>query len=405
MVIRKFAHLATLLCANLLAHFWLFAFADVFKRVAPMNDVLLYGYWLQQMQGEGTVLGVNQNFVYPAPALVPMFLAKFVGGNFGILVGWTVMVAILSSLVLIAMVQSKETNNSSLLAGWFWVASILLLGPVSISRIDVFAAILALFGMVAFFQSRIRTAVSLFTFGAWIKIWPFALVLGAFFAERRKNLIAAIALGLSFSILLVAFLMGGNLSVLSFLSTQGDRGIQIESVVATFWLWAAKLGLPNAGIYFDEQMLTNQVSGIYVAEVGSLITAVMFIALGITAWLGWRAAKAGAARQHVFTVVALTAVLDLIVFNKVGSPQFMIWLAIPIAAWLFFELPKAKSAVAFGLVIAALTQLVYPILYIDLMGLGDASMVALTLRNAALLAFLVWANLQVSALTRNRATV
>lgn len=405
MAIRKFAHLAALLCANLLAHFWLFAFADVFKRVAPMNDVLLYGYWLQQMQGEGTILGVNQNFVYPAPALIPMFLAKFVGGNFGILVGWTVMVAILSSLALIALVQSKEANNSSLLAGWFWVASILLLGPVSISRIDVFAAILALFGMVAFFQSRIRTAVSLFTFGAWIKIWPFALVLGAFFADRRKNLIAAIVLGLSFSILLVAFLMGGNLSVLSFLSTQGDRGIQIESVVATFWLWAAKLGLPNAGIYFDQQMLTNQVSGIYVAEVGSLITAVMFIALGITALLGWRAAKAGAAPQHVFTVVALTAVLDLIVFNKVGSPQFMIWLAVPIAAWLFFELPKAKAAVAFGLVIAALTQLVYPILYIDLMGLGDSSMVALTLRNAALLAFLVWANLQLSALTRNRATV
>jgi hypothetical protein len=104
-------------------------------------------------------------------------------------------------------------------------------------------------------------------------------------------------------------------------------------------------------------------------------------------------------------VVALTAVLDLIVFNKVGSPQFMIWLAVPIAAWIFFELPKAKAAVAFGLVIAALTQLVYPILYIDLMGLGDSSMVALTLRNAALLAFLVWANLQLSALTRNRATV
>ncbi|MEY4639302.1 MAG: hypothetical protein RLY13_300 [Actinomycetota bacterium] len=405
MAIRKFAHLAALLTANLLAHFWLFVFADVFKRVAPMNDVLLYGYWLQQMQVDGSILGVNQDFVYPAPALIPMFLAKLIGGNLGILVGWATMIAILSSLALIAMVQASGAAKPSFLAGWFWVTSILLLGPVSISRIDVFASILALFGLVAIAQSRLRTAISLFTFGAWIKIWPLALVLGSFFAERRKSVIAAFATGLSFAILLVAFLFGGNFSVLSFLYTQGDRGIQIESVVATFWLWAAKLGLPNAGIYFDQQMLTNQVSGIYVAEVGSLITAVMFIALGITALLGWRAAKAGAAPQHVLTVVALTAVLDLIVFNKVGSPQFMIWLAVPIAAWLFFELPKAKAAVAFGLVIAALTQLVYPILYIDLMGLGDSSMFALTLRNAALLAFLVWANLQLSSLTRNRATV
>jgi hypothetical protein len=404
MAIRKFAHLAALLTANLLAHFWLFVFADVFKRVAPMNDVLLYGYWLQQMQADGAILGVNQDFVYPAPALIPMFLAKLLGGNLGILVGWTTMVAVLSSLALIAMAQASGSSKASFLAGWFWVTSIMLLGPVSISRIDVFAAILALFGVVAIAQSRLRTAISLFTFGAWIKIWPFALALGMFFAERGKNVIAAIATGLSFAILLGAFLFGGNLSVLSFLYTQGDRGIQIESVVATFWLWAAKLGLPNAGIYFDQQMLTNQVSGIYAVEVGNLITLAMFVALAVTGWLGRRAAKAGATRVQVFAAVGLTAVLDLIVFNKVGSPQFMIWLAVPIAAWIFFELPSAQAAVVFGLTISALTQLVYPILYIDLMGLGDSSMLALTARNVGLLLFLVWANRQLSALTKTRAT-
>jgi hypothetical protein len=354
------------------------------------------------MQVEGSILGVNQDFVYPAPALIPMFLAKLLGGNLGILVGWTTMVAVLSSLALIDMVQASGAAKSSFLAGWFWVTSILLLGPVSISRIDAFAAIMALFGVVAIAQSRLRTAISLFTFGAWIKIWPFALALGSFFAERRKSVIAAIATGLSFAILLVAFLFGGNLSVLSFLYTQGDRGIQIESVVATFWLWAAKLGLPNSGIYFDQQMLTNQVSGIYVAEIGNLITLAMFVALGITGWLGWRAAKAGAARVQVFTAVGLTAVLDLIVFNKVGSPQFMIWLAVPIAAWIFFELPRVKVAVVFGLTISALTQFVYPILYLDLMTLGDASLLALTARNIGLLLFLIWANLQLSALTKNR---
>ncbi|MEY4437434.1 MAG: hypothetical protein RL100_898 [Actinomycetota bacterium] len=403
MAIRKFAHLAALLTANLLAHFWLFVFADVFKRVAPMNDVLLYGYWLQQMQADGAILGVNQDFVYPAPALIPMFLAKLLGGNLGILVGWTTMVAVLSSLALIAMAQASGSSKASFLAGWFWVTSIMLLGPVSISRIDVFAAILALFGVVAIAQSRLRTAISLFTFGAWIKIWPFALALGMFFAERGKNVIAAIATGLSFAILLGAFLFGGNLSVLSFLYTQGDRGIQIESVVATFWLWAAKLGLPNAGIYFDQQMLTNQVSGIYAVEVGNLITLAMFVALAITGWLGWRAAKAGATRVQVFAAVGLTAVLDLIVFNKVGSPQFMIWLAVPIAAWIFFELPSAQAAVVFGLTISALTQLVYPILYIDLMGLGDSSMLALTARNVGLLLFLVWANRQLCSLAKTRA--
>jgi hypothetical protein len=47
-----------------------------------------------------------------------------------------------------------------------------------------------------------------------------------------------------------------------------------------------------------------------------------------------------------------------------------------------------------------LTNLVYPISYMDLMGLGDVSVTLLTLRNLFLVLMLVWANLRLGSLSK-----
>lgn len=393
-------HLMALLVVNIIVHLFLLRFADIFARVAPMNDVLLYGYWLQQIQAGQANFGLTQDWVYPVGALVPMYLAQLFGGQAGIVIGWVAMLIVLNSLALGVLVDWGNGSRKSFMAGWFWVLAIALLGPVAIGRIDAVACGLAVLGLVAFAKHRIQTATILFSAGAWIKIWPFAMALAAFFAESRKKIISLAAIVFSSSILISALLFGANGSVLSFITKQGNRGIQIEAPIAMPWLWSAKLQLPNAGIYFDEELLTNQVSGSLVAEVSSVITVVMFAAIAITAWLGWRGFRAGASREKLFAAISLTAVLDLIVFNKVGSPQFIAWIAVPVIAWIYFGLPKWKTAVGFALLIALSTQLVYPIFYLDLMGLGNTSLSLLTLRNFLLVAFLVWANLQLNALAK-----
>ena len=58
---------------------------------------------------------------------------------------------------------------------------------------------------------------------------------------------------------------------------------------------------------------------------------------------------------------ALTAAL--IVFNKVGSPQFMTWLVAPIVLGLVLDRRRWRSVAVFALVVAALTQSVYPLTY------------------------------------------
>lgn len=363
-----------------------------------MNDVLLYGYWLQQMQLGEPIFGIQQELVYPYPALVPMLLAKFLGGSWGILVGWVTLIGLLNAFAIGALTNWGTGSKATLLASWVWLGFLLVLGPAGIGRIDAVAASLAVFGIAAFARQRVALAVSLFTMGAWVKIWPIALAVAAFIAERRKRIMGYAAIVTVFAVLLFAAAAGGNASVFSFVFTQGSRGIQIESPVALFWIWAAKFGNPDTGIYYDKEIITNQVFGPFVGEVSLLMSLAMFIAIGITVWLSYRAQQSGAGREELFAVTALTAVLDLIVFNKVGSPQFMAWLVIPVLALIVFKVPKLRLVLALSFLIAFLTHLVYPVLYLDLMGLSDFSILTLTLRNILLIYLLVYANYRLGKL-------
>jgi hypothetical protein len=61
---------------------------------------------------------------------------------------------------------------------------------------------------------------------------------------------------------------------------------------------------------------------------------------------------------------------------------------------------KSWFAVTSIFAIGVLTNLVYPVFYMDLMGLGDWSVALLTVRNVLLIALLVHANIRLSALAK-----
>ena len=102
----------------------------------------------------------------------------------------------------------------------------------------------------------------------------------------------------------------------------------------------------------------------------------------------------------------------LIAFNKVGSPQFIGWIAVPIVLGLTTSL-VSTDAVAFrtpailALAIGGLTQLLYPYLYDYLVTLHPAMLVALSLRNLLEFVLLGWAirSLVVAARFRHRVSL
>jgi hypothetical protein len=255
------------------------------------------------------------------------------------------------------------------------------------------SAALAIFGLVAISRNSTGIAAALFTIAGWIKIWPVALFAAMIAVFKNRVQAVVVATIISASVVGIGLLAGGT-KVFGFVLQQQERGIQIESVMATPWMWLAKFGL--ADIFFDDVVITNQVYGPLVQEVSSVANYILFIALGITAFLAFRAIRAGRDRTQVFVFAALTGVLDLIVFNKVGSPQFMIWLAVPLVALIYFGINRPKVALLVGSAILLLTQLVYPVFYIDLLGLETLPLWLLTLRNLLLVVLLVWANVQLS---------
>lgn len=383
---------SSLVAASFLVHLWALTASKLFPDAISFGDLSLYDYWAYQVDNGTGFYGLVTEWVYPALAFVPIWIA----GALNLVsyeVSWLAMVFVLNSAAVLLLVRRKSNGRlfSGTKASWAFLSTLLFLGPVAVSRIDSVSAALAILGLVAINRNATGIAAALLTIAGWIKIWPVALF-AAMIAVFKKRLQAIIvATTISASIIGIGLLAGGT-KVFGFVLQQQERGIQIESAMATPWMWLAKFG--SANIFFDDSILTNQVSGPLVQELAAISNYLLFIALAITVLLAIRAVRAGRNRTQVFALAALTGVLDLIVFNKVGSPQFMIWLAVPLVALVYFGINKSKVALAMGAAILLLTQLVYPVFYIELLGLETMPLGLLTVRNLLLVALLIWANTQ-----------
>ena len=383
-----------LLAVALVAHLWLIQIG-LHGIGTPMGDVpYAYEPWLNQMINSGKLLGVNIDWVYPFPALLPIWLAVLIN-PMEFTTGW---MTLITAVDLVALWFISRIRID---AAWFWLCYLVLLGPISISRMDSFSVAIALFGVYELVRRKLNSSTALFTISAAMKIWPIALLLPAISASKfRLRIILAIAIT-GVSLLVVGLMLGGNASLFSFLSYQSNRGIQIESPIASWWIWSGELGLSNAGIYYDNLMMTFQVAGDGIPLISSLIGYAMFIALGITVWLSWRAALAGAKFQAILPIASLTAVLDLIVFNKVGSPQFATWLAVPIVLGILYGSANWKLPMFSVIALGVTTYLIYPVFYDYILDAQTWALAILLLRNLGYIALLVWANRELIRLRTN----
>ena len=214
-------------------------------------------------------------------------------------------------------------------------------------------------------------------------------------ALRDRWVVAIAAAASTATVIVFALLAGSGDNVLSFITQQTGRGIQIESPVAGLWLWQMVAGAPESFIYYDSAILTFQVAGPGVDAVAAAMTPLLAAVVLAVSLLGIRAARsaarAGMNETQVLATLSLALVLVLIVLNKVGSPQFTTWLAVPVVLGLLSEgATRFRLPAALSLCIAVLTQLVYPYFY-DLLLVADPVLVAIvTARNVLLLTLMVW---------------
>ncbi len=368
----------------------------------PMGDVVLvYEPWATSALSGGPIVGIDETWVYPQLALVPMLIAAalsaplvlLLGVSHAYLVGWATLVIILDA-VAFGVLVGRSPSRARRVAAWFWCAAVLLLGPIALYRIDAITVPIAVIGGL-WLVSRPTIGAALLTIGAWIKIWPGALVLAAVVALRARMRVLLGATVVTTGVVATLFLLGADTEIFGFLTEQTGRGLQIEAVAATPFLWLAVAGA--AHIEYSFEILTFQITAPGVDAVAAALTPLMALSVLAVTVVGARKAARGATFPRLFPPLALTLVTLLIVTNKVGSPQFQTWLIASVVLWLVLDRVRARVPAVIVLALCLLTCLVYPIGYDALLRADALAVAVLTVRNVILLVLLI---LSIRALAR-----
>ncbi|HEX5384388.1 MAG TPA: glycosyltransferase family 87 protein [Propionibacteriaceae bacterium] len=359
-------------------------------------------------------------FEYPTPVVWILWLpyGASLGNRVGYLVAFIIFMLALDALFTYALWRSSGRRHDAAID--FWLIFVPLIGPLSYLRFDMLPAVLAGGALLAARRKPWVTG-ALTGLGAAIKLWP-ALLIGAFMsyrADRRPAGIAFVVVG--FGLAVISLIFGGWLRLISPLTWQSDRGLQIESI------WATPLMLARAvkPDYWTVDMSRYQAYEIFgsgveawvmISNIATLFGLALIILLTIRAFRydGSTPVAIG------FVIVAIVAIMTIT--NKTLSPQYLLWLGGPMAALLAFrpqalpgEQPAINRMAGQLLILALLTQLVYPLLYDSYLGLQGHVMIIIAsivtaIRNLALVAFtveacwLAWRTLGVAASDRSALT-
>ncbi|MDD7961207.1 hypothetical protein [Microbacterium thalli] len=371
------------------------------------GDLPLYRLWAQDAV-QGTWPIIDFPWVYPAGALIPIVAAIALGPYLYQLV-WLLMMAAANWLALAAIAGPRLQRRAAYPAAWYWLLSVFLLAPVSMLRLEGVAAPLAIAGLI-WVSRRPIVAGALIALATWIKVWPAAIAAAVVAVCRGRWWVALGGLGASAVIMIAVVAAGGASNLFSFLTIQGQRAPQLEAPVATPWVWATIWEMPGARIRQNYELATREVIGHGAMAAGEIVGWLMIIAfvaialLLIRARMTWvrGAARTDLAEGQLVVLGAFALTSALIVFNKVGSPQYMLWLAPIVTVGLLIDPQRWRTPAIWMAVTSFLTTLVFPIFYMPLVRADPFAASLLLARNVLLVALFVWSVQALWRLARTR---
>jgi Glycosyltransferase family 87 len=338
-------------------------------------------------------------YEYPTPVVWILWLpyGASLGNRVGYLVAFILLMLALDALFTYALWRSSDRRHDTAID--FWLIFVPLIGPLSYLRFDMLPAVLAGGALLAARRKPWVTGV-LTGLGAAVKLWP-ALLIGAFLsyrADRRQAGIAFVVVG--FGLALISLIFGGWSRLISPLTWQSGRGLQIESIWATPLMLARALR-PDDWTVDMSRYQAYEIFGPGVAAWITISNAATLLGLALIILLTVRAFRHDGSTPVAigFVIVAIVAIMTIT--NKTLSPQYLLWLGGPMAGLLVLRpgaTPEERSAInrmaGQLLILALLTQLVYPLFYDSLLGRHGQTMIIIStivtaIRNLALVAFTV----------------
>jgi hypothetical protein len=267
----------------------------------------------------------------------------------------------------------------------FFALAPLVLGSVILYRYDLWPAALTVAGLAAVLARRERVGFAALGLGVAAKAFPAVVLPPALVyvwrtRGRREALLCLASAAAVAAVAVVPFLALAPHGVWDSIVQQTTRPLQIETLgsallLAAHHLWGLALTMRSS---HGSQNLVGSTPH----AVGSVSSALLLVSL-LGIWLAAARGPATPERLVRWTAASLAA---FVAFDKVLSPQFLIWL-LPLV-----PLVRGRRGIAASALLALallLTQIWFPIRYFDLVRFDPFPSWVLLARDLVLVALLV----------------
>ncbi|WP_265446273.1 glycosyltransferase 87 family protein [Flexivirga meconopsidis] len=300
---------------------------------------------------------------YPTPVVGLMWPMHLIAGDDGdrfrqLFVGTMLVLDLLFTAYLVRI----GARSRDYLGAFAWIGFGLCLGPLVIFRFDLLPGIFAALAIGLSARAPVRAGICA-ALGFAFKLWPIVLV--PLLATRGRQLRRSCAAAALTVVVLVdlSLVIAGAQRTLSPLTWQRDRGLQVESLVATP-LMLDRLLRPDRW-RIDYAHNAWEINGPWTSAAQTAAGGMIGLSVCVVAFLWWRCFRVRHDRPELTAWLCLAVICLIIVSDKTFSPQYLLWIAPPaalvLATWPRVLAPRVLMGAV--LVIGLTTQQLYPVHY------------------------------------------
>jgi Glycosyltransferase family 87 len=294
---------------------------------AELSDVPVYLHYSGLVRG-GAVPYRDFRFEYPPAALPVLLLPAYMSWSYA--TSFAVLMGACGAGCIGAAASALRAAGAGAARTWAALLAIgvspLLLGSLFDTRFDLWPTLLAVAALAAVARERPAVSGLLLGLGFAAKLWPAALLpLALVHLWRRRGRRGALVLAATFvavaAACFVPFAVLGADGLRVMFADQLDRPLQVESLGAAVLMAAQHLGMQPLRTVDSHgaQALSGRGAGL----AADLSTA-FEIASVVAVWILF-ALRRGRSNELLLLAAAAT-VAALVAFDKVLSPQYLIWL-------------------------------------------------------------------------------
>jgi len=394
-----------LLTAFIILHIVIFVvwlFAPYFIKFRPETYSFDVFWRLYSAMAGGGLPYIDFKMEYPPVAGVFIYLPGLLASSYQSYFLFFVLQIFVFDVIAMLLIAglSKQYRSNLLLNLALYTLCFGAVNKLILLRYDFIPAVIALLAFYMFARGSNKIAWALTAVGFFTKIFPVLLApLFLIYLFKRKDYRGILEGILTFAavslVIAVPVILNSPEAFLSSFTYHIDRGVHTESLYGSIVLLLTKMGLMSSEPVFNfgSQNIVFAGDGV-VLKLAGLLTVTGMLAVYLLYFLRGDASKTGdkghqpLCRDDAFSLVNhfCLVLLVFILFNKVFSPQFIIW---PLTFICLYSGRKKLLVIGLFVDIALITTAFYSLFWWRIAFLDLISLIILNIRNTIMIVLAV----------------